>query len=186
MCVSMLLSWFIPPSPLSAPLCPGGCPLCLHIYFCPGTNSFVPFFQTPHTCINIWFILSLQPQDALCSARVSAGKPLPLQFHVCAAVTCPGSFTGAGWSQIETGIVIPPAHCFLLRSSLLLCPKRGRAESIHHIEGIYWGHREVPAITMLSPHVSLILGMLNLSACKCLSATRVVFVPCNFNNCVIL
>ena len=51
--VSMLLSQFIPPSPPSARLCPRGCSLCLHIYLCPGTNSFVPFFSIPHTCINI-------------------------------------------------------------------------------------------------------------------------------------
>ena len=182
----MLLSQFIPPSLPSAHLCPRGCSLCLHIYLCSGTSSFVPFsrFHIHALIYELFLVYSIR---MLCALPQSAGKPLLLQLDVCvlqwAALVPLGEQVGVRQRQASSYRMYTP---FPLLPSLPLHPRRGRVESTHQTEGRYRGHRETPAITMLSPPASLILGMLNLSACKCLSTTRLIFVPRNFNNCVIL
>ena len=175
----------------SLPLLP--LPLCAHKvvpYVCISISALVLthlyHFSRFHIHALIYDLFLVYGIRMLYALPRSTGKPLPLQLNVCVlpwpALLPLGEQVGVRQRQASYCIYIP----FPLLSSLLLHPRRGRVESIHQIEGRYWGNRETPAITMLSPHISLILGMLNLSACKCVSTTRLVFVPCNFNNCVIL
>ena len=169
-------------------------PACAHevvpyvcISICALVLTHLYHFSRFHIHALIYELFLVYGIRMLCALPRSAGKPLPLQLNVrvlqWAALVPLGEQVGVRQRQASSYRMYTP---FPLLSSLPLHLRRGRAESIHQTEGRYWGHRETPAITMLSPHASLILGMLNLSACKCLSTTRLVFVPRNFNNCVIL